>query len=129
MTVADYILKFLISKNVNNVFLMTGGAISFVVDSFSRNRTIKYTCVAHEQSAAMMADAYSRAGRGFGATMVTSGPGAQNLITGIACSWFDSIPNIHISGQVNTNEIAGAVKSTKKVRQVGFVRSRRKLRC
>ena len=83
MTVADYILKFFISKNVNNVFLMTGGAISFIVDSFSRNRTIKYTCVAHEQSAAMMADAYSRAGRGFGATMVTSGPGAQNHFIGV----------------------------------------------
>jgi len=120
MTVADYILKFFISKNVNNVFLMTGGAISFVVDSFSRNRTIKYTCVAHEQSAAMMADAYSRAGRGFGATMVTSGPGAQNLITGIACSWFDSIPVMHISGQVNTFELSSNHKTTKKVRQIGF---------
>jgi acetolactate synthase-1/2/3 large subunit len=120
MTVADYILKFLISKNINNVFLMTGGAISFVVDSFSRNKTIKYTCVAHEQSAAMMADAYSRAGRGFGATMVTSGPGAQNLITGIACSWFDSIPVMHISGQVNTFELSSNHKTTKKVRQIGF---------
>jgi acetolactate synthase-1/2/3 large subunit len=120
MTVADYILKFLISKNVNNVFLMNGGAISFVVDSFSRKRTIKYTCVAHEQSAAMMADAYSRAGRGFGATMVTSGPGAQNLITGIACSWFDSIPVMHISGQVNTFELSSNHKTTKKVRQIGF---------
>jgi acetolactate synthase-1/2/3 large subunit len=120
MTVADYILKFLISKNVNNVFLMTGGAISFVVDSFSRKRTIKYTCVAHEQSAAMMADAYSRAGRGFGATMSTSGPGAQNLITGIACSWFDSIPVMHICGQVNTFELSSNHKTTKKVRQIGF---------
>jgi acetolactate synthase I/II/III large subunit len=120
MTVADYILKFLISKNVNNVFLMTGGAISFVVDAFSRKRTIKYTCVAHEQSAAMMADAYSRAGRGFGATMSTSGPGAQNLITGIACSWFDSIPVMHICGQVNTFELSSNHKTTKKVRQIGF---------
>ena len=58
MTVADFILKFLISKHVNNVFLITGGAISFVVDAFSRNKKIKYTCVAHEQAAAMMADAY-----------------------------------------------------------------------
>ena len=114
MTVADYILKFLISKNVNNVFLMNGGAISFVVDSFSRKKNIKYTCVAHEQSAAMMADAYSRAGRGFGATMVTSGPGAQNLITGIACSWFDSIPVMHISGQVNTFELSSNQKLLKK---------------
>ena len=120
MTVAEYILKFLISKNVNNVFLITGGAISFVVDAFSRNKKIKYTCVAHEQAAAMMADAYSRVGKGFGATMVTSGPGAQNLITGIACSWFDSVPVIHISGQVNSFELSSANKTTKKVRQVGF---------
>ena len=120
MTVAEYILKFLISKNVNNVFLITGGAISFVVDAFSRNKKIKYTCVAHEQAAAMMADAYSRVSKGFGATMVTSGPGAQNLITGIACSWFDSVPVIHISGQVNSFELSSTNKTTKKVRQVGF---------
>ena len=120
MTVADYILKFLISKNVNNVFLITGGAISFVVDAFSRNKKIKYTCVAHEQAAAMMADAYSRVEKGFAATMVTSGPGAQNLITGIACSWFDSVPVIHISGQVNSFELSSTNKTTKNVRQVGF---------
>lgn len=120
MKLADYILKFLISKNVNNVFLITGGAISFVVDAFSRNKKIKYTCVAHEQAAAMMADAYSRVGKGFGATMVTSGPGAQNLVTGIACSWFDSVPTIHISGQVNTYELSTNNKTTKKVRQIGF---------
>jgi len=120
MTTADYILKFLISKNIKNVFLMTGGAVSFIVDAFSKNKNIKYTCVAHEQSAAMMADAYSRCDKGFGATMVTSGPGAQNLITGIACSWFDSVPVIHISGQVNKNELSSSNKTTRKVRQIGF---------
>ena len=120
MNVADYILKFLISKNVNNVFLITGGAIAFVIDAFTRNKKIKYTCVAHEQAAAMMADSYSRVGKGFGATMVTSGPGAQNLVTGIACSWFDSVPTIHISGQVNSYELSSNNKTTKKVRQVGF---------
>lgn len=120
MTVADYILKFLISKNIKDVFLMNGGAIAFSIDAFSRNKKIKYTCVAHEQAAAMMADAYSRVGKGFGATMVTSGPGAQNLITGIACSWFDSIPVIHITGQVNKFELSSNNKTTKKVRQIGF---------
>jgi acetolactate synthase-1/2/3 large subunit len=120
MTVSEYILKFLISKNVKDVFLMTGGAISFAVDAFTKNKNIKYTCVAHEQSAAMMADAYSRCDKGFGATMVTSGPGAQNLITGIACSWFDSVPVIHISGQVNKFELSSSNKTTKKVRQIGF---------
>ena len=120
MTVAEYILEFLISKNVKNVFLMTGGAISFTIDAFSKNKKIKYTCIAHEQSAAMMADAYSRCGKGFGATMVTSGPGAQNLITGIACSWFDSVPVIHISGQVNKFELSSSNQTTKHVRQIGF---------
>ncbi len=120
MLVSDYILKFLSSKGVNKVFLITGGAIAFVVDAFSRNKKIKYISVAHEQAAAMMADSYARLGPNFAATMVTSGPGATNLLTGIACSWFDSIPNIHICGQVNTYETSEFKKSTKNVRQVGF---------
>lgn len=120
INLSDYVLKFLISKKIKNVFLITGGAISFLVDSFSRTKKIKYTCVAHEQAAAMMADAYSRTGPNLSCTMVTSGPGATNLITGIACSWFDSIPSIHITGQVNSYEKQGAQKGTKKTRQVGF---------
>ena len=96
------------------------GAISFMVDSFSRTKKIKYTCVAHEQAAAMMADSYSRIGPNLSCTMVTSGPGATNLITGIACSWFDSIPSLHITGQVNSYEKQGAQKGTKNTRQVGF---------
>ena len=120
MLVSDYILNFLVKKKVKKVFLITGGAITFVVDAFSRNKKIKYIDCGHEQGAAMMADAYSRLGPNFCATMVTSGPGATNLLTGIACSWFDSVPGIHICGQVNTSELAGAVKSTKNVRQVGF---------
>lgn len=120
MNLSDYVLKFLKDKKIKNVFLITGGAISFMVDSFSRVKNIKYTCVAHEQAAAMMADSYSRMGPNLSCTMVTSGPGATNLITGIACSWFDSIPAIHITGQVNSYEKQGAQKGTKNTRQVGF---------
>ena len=120
MNLSDYTLKFLEKKKVNKVFLITGGAISFMVDAFSRNRKVQYLSVAHEQSAAMMADSYSRLGPNFSCTMVTSGPGATNLITGIACSYFDSIPSLHICGQVNTYEQQDGDKSTKKVRQVGF---------
>ena len=68
----------------------------------------------------MMADAYSRIGPNLSCTMATSGPGATNLLTGIACSWFDSIPSIHITGQVNSYEKQGAQKGTKKTRQIGF---------
>ena len=115
MNLSDYTLKFLEEKKVKEVFLLTGGAISFMVDAFSRNSKIKYISVAHEQAGAMMADAYSRLGPNFSCTMVTSGPGATNLITGIACSYFDSIPSLHICGQVNTYEQQNGHKSTKKV--------------
>ena len=120
MNLSDYILKFLKKKRVNNIFTITGGAICFLMDAFSRNNKITYTSVAHEQAAAMMADSYSRFGPNFSATMVTSGPGATNLLTGIACSWFDSIPSLHICGQVNRYELSSYNKSTRKVRQVGF---------
>lgn len=120
MNLSDYTLKFLEKKKVKKVFLLNGGAISFMIDAFSRNKKIQYIAAAHEQSAAMMADAYSRLGPNFSCTMVTSGPGATNLITGIACSYFDSIPSLHICGQVNTYEQQDGHKSTAKVRQVGF---------
>ncbi len=118
--VGDIILDYLIKKKVKYVFLITGGAIGFLIDSFHRNKKIKYICALHEQSAAMMADSYSRLGPNFAATMSTSGPGATNLITGIYCSWFDSVPNIHITGQVNLNESRSSSKHTKNCRQIGF---------
>lgn len=120
MNLSDYVLHFLEKKKVKKVFLLTGGAICFLVDAFSRNKKINYISVAHEQAAAMMADSYSRLGPNFSCTMATSGPGATNLITGIACSYFDSIPALHITGQVNTYEQQDGHTSTKEVRQVGF---------
>jgi len=120
MNLSDYVLKYLSSKKIKEVFLITGGAICFLIDAFSRNKKIQYVSVAHEQAASMMADSYSRLGPNFSCTMVTSGPGATNLITGIACSYFDSIPSLHICGQVNTYEQQDGHVSTKKVRQVGF---------
>ena len=117
---SDVILDFLVSKGVNTVFLLTGGAIAFTVDAFSKRKDISYVCVQHEQAAAMMADAYARIKNNFAATMTTSGPGATNLITGIACSYFDSIGNIHITGQVNLSEQRGGMPYTRQSRQIGF---------
>ena len=117
---SDIILDFLVSKGVNTVFLLTGGAIAFTVDAFSKRKDISYVCVQHEQAAAMMADAYARIKNNFAATMTTSGPGATNLITGIACSYFDSIGNIHITGQVNLSEQRGGMPDTMQSRQIGF---------
>ncbi len=118
MTGAEYVAEFLKRKGITNVFLMTGGACAFIVDAIGRNSGMKYTCFQHEQAAAMAADSLWRTNRIVGATVVTSGPGATNLITGIACSFFDSIPTIHITGQVNQNEELNYKGA--KVRQAGF---------
>ena len=118
MTGAEYIAEFLRLKGSDKVFLMTGGAAAFIVDAISRNKGLKYVCFHHEQAAAMAADAVWRTSGKIGVTVATSGPGATNLITGIACSYFDSIPSIHITGQVNQNEKANYGGAN--VRQAGF---------
>jgi acetolactate synthase I/II/III large subunit len=113
-----YIAKFLAAINADNVYLVQGGACAFIVDAIGLEDGITYTCFQHEQGAAMAADAVWRINGKLGVTMCTSGPGASNLVTGIACSYYDSIPSLHITGQVNGKEVAqyrGA-----KVRQAGF---------
>jgi len=89
-----------------------------MVDAIGRHNTTKFTCFQHEQSAAMAADAAWRTTGKVGVTMATSGPGATNLITGIACSWFDSVPSFHITGQVNQSESRESLGA--EVRQAGF---------
>ncbi len=118
MTGADYIAEFLRQRGIEQVFLMTGGACAFIIDAIERNPGMKYVCFQHEQAAAMAADASWRIQRKVGVTVATSGPGATNLITGIACSYFDSIPSLHITGQVNQNE--KATYRGANVRQAGF---------
>jgi acetolactate synthase I/II/III large subunit len=115
---ADYIAETLARHGVKDVFLITGGACAFMVDAISRHAAMRYFCFQHEQAAAMAADAVWRVDGSMGATMATSGPGATNLLTGIACSYFDSIPSIHITGQVNLGETKAYGGA--KVRQAGF---------
>ncbi|WP_044562273.1 thiamine pyrophosphate-binding protein [Azospirillum sp. B4] len=118
MTGAEYIAAFLASKGIKHVFLMTGGAATFMIDAIGNRDDLEYICVQHEQAAAMAADAVWRTNGTVGVAMATSGPGATNLLTGIACSYFDSIPALHITGQVNMREskILGGASP----RQIGF---------
>ena len=119
MKLSEYVLSFFKSKGIDKVFLVNGGSIAFLIDAFRKIKNINYVCAVHEQGAAMMADGYARTKKKPGVTMVTSGPGAQNLITGIASSWFDSIPTIHICGQINSNDFLIS-KQKHPVRQRGF---------
>ena len=118
MNGAEYIAEFLRQRNVEKVFLITGGACAFIVDAIGQNPGIDYVCMQHEQAAAMAADSLWRIDKTMGVTVSTSGPGATNLLTGIACSYFDSIPSLHITGQVNKSESADFIGA--KVRQAGF---------
>jgi len=117
-TGADLIADFIAERCCGTAFLVTGGACAFIVDAIGRNPKTEFICFQHEQAAAMAADAIWRTTGKLGVTVATSGPGATNLITGIACSWFDSIPSIHFTGQVNQSESREALGAN--VRQAGF---------
>lgn len=115
---AEYIAEFFRQRGSDKFFLVTGGACAFIVDAIGRNPNTSYVCFQHEQAAAMAADSLWRIDGTVGVTVATSGPGATNLITGIACSYFDSIPSIHITGQVNQAESSNFIGAN--VRQAGF---------
>lgn len=118
MNGADLIARFLAHKGLSQAYVLTGGACAFIIDAIARRPELEIVCFQHEQAAAMAADAVWRVARRPGVTVATSGPGATNLLTGIACSYFDSIPALHITGQVNQRESAAAAGA--RVRQLGF---------
>jgi len=113
---SEIIVKFFESKGIETAFVLTGGCIVHFIDSIAHSPTIKYIPMLHEQSAAMAADAYARLTNRAGLVATTSGPGATNLLTGICCSYYDSIPVIAITGQVSK----GFLKADMPTRQMGF---------
>jgi len=116
MKLSDYVVNFLVAEGVTHVFEVAGGAISHLLDSCYDRKDIKVISTHHEQAAAFAAEGYARASCGIGVAMATSGPGATNLITGIGSCFFDSVPALFITGQVNIYEF----KNKKAVRQAGF---------
>ena len=114
--VSDYIAQFLRVQSAEYVFEVAGGMITHLLDAIYRLGNINIISVHHEQAAAFAADAYGRVTGKPGIAFATSGPGATNLITGIASCYFDSSPAIFITGQVNIHE----QKGMRKIRQLGF---------
>ena len=115
ISVASYLVSLIEDLNINFVPVLQGGAIMKMIDEVGESKKLNYIVPNHEQALAMMVDGYARI-KGFGVGMVTSGPGAVNLATGIACSYYDSIPCLYITGQVGMFH----VKGERKVRQRGF---------
>jgi acetolactate synthase-1/2/3 large subunit len=116
MKLSDYVIRFLVERGVTHVFGMSGGAAVHLFDSAARHPQMSYVCSQHEQSAAMSADGYARTSGNMGVAITTSGPGATNLLTGVCCSHFDSVPTLMITGQVATHRLKGE----RSIRQLGF---------
>src|SRR6201988_3920739 len=101
LTGAEIVWATLVGEGVTDVFGYPGGAILPVYDAL-RKFPIHHVLVRHEQGAAHMADGYARASGKVGVAIATSGPGATNLVTGIATAMLDSIPLVCITGNVSS---------------------------
>jgi acetolactate synthase I/II/III large subunit len=116
MKLSDYVAAFLAKQEIRYVFIVSGGASIHLLHSLAARNDIQPICPHHEQGGAMAADGYARVTGKIGCAIATSGPGATNLITGIAGAWFDSVPIIFVTGQVATYRMKGDTG----VRQMGF---------
>jgi len=114
--ISDYVIEFLLEKEINKVFGYIGGAIAHLYHSIDKYDNMEMVNCIHEQGAGFASEGYSRVTGKSGVAMATSGPGATNLITPIGSCYFDSVPTLFITGQVNTYEY----KYDKPVRQIGF---------
>lgn len=99
LTGAEIMVKCLEEEGIDTIFGYPGGAILPFYDAL-RNSDIKHILTAHEQGAAHAADGYARASGRVGVCVATSGPGATNLVTGLATAFLDSIPVVALTGQV-----------------------------
>lgn len=117
MKVSDYIVEFLIKEGVKDVFGYPGGMIVHLLDSFDKYKMqIAVHTNYHEQASSFAANGYAQVSGKVGVAFSTSGPGATNMITGICNAYFDSIPTLFLTGQVNVYEAKGNLP----IRQRGF---------
>lgn len=105
MTGAELLVELLLKKGVKTIFGYPGGAVLPVYDALYDCKGLDHILVRHEQAAVHAADGYARATGDVGISLVTSGPGATNAITGIATAYMDSVPLIVLTGQVPTDMI------------------------
>lgn len=100
---ADILINCLVEQGVDTIFGYPGGSVLDIYDALFRNGKIHHVLTAHEQGAAHAADGYARSTGKVGVCFATSGPGATNLVTGIATAYMDSIPLVAITGNVGLN--------------------------
>ena len=111
LTGAEIIWECLQKEGVDVVFGYPGGAILPTYDAMTKYPKIHHVLVRHEQGATHMADGYARASGKVGVAIATSGPGATNMVTGIATAMMDSSPIVCITGQVGAKAVASGLKN------------------
>jgi acetolactate synthase-1/2/3 large subunit len=103
--VADYILGRLADLGVEDIFFLPGGGAMYLNDALACEARITAVPCHHEQACGIAAEAYGRThGCGFGVAMVTTGPGATNILTPVAGAWIESLPLFILSGQVKRSD-------------------------
>jgi acetolactate synthase-1/2/3 large subunit len=112
---SDYVMDRIAAEGVEHVFMLPGGGCMHLVDALGRHPDLAFICNLHEQGTAVAVDAYAQL-RGFGAGLVTTGPGGTNALTGVAAAYFDSTPCLFVSGQVKRPDL----RRHSGVRQFGF---------
>jgi acetolactate synthase-1/2/3 large subunit len=116
MKAADYIAAAVAAQGVTLAFEVVGGTIASAIDAFHTAGDVRLISMRHEQAAAFAAEGAARMTGVPGFAMATSGPGATNLLTGVASCYFDSTPAVFLCGQVTTADLRG----DRPVRQRGF---------
>lgn len=116
MRVVDYIAQKLAQEGIDTVFLVQGAANNDLIYAIADRDDISYICPMHEQAAGFMAEGYAKVRGVPGVAIATSGPGGQNLLTPICNFYYDSIPGLFITGQVNSQ----FMRIDDEIRQVGF---------
>ncbi|MEG2541022.1 MAG: thiamine pyrophosphate-binding protein, partial [Clostridia bacterium] len=104
LTGAEILINALIEQGVDSIFGYPGASVLSVYDALSKS-SIRHILTAHEQGACFAADGYARASGKCGVVLTTSGPGATNLVTGIADAFMDSVPLVAITGNVTLQNL------------------------
>jgi len=116
MKTTDYIAKRIRAEGVKTVFGFQGSNITHLIDSIEKTGGLRYIQNHHEQASAFAANAYALISGGIGCAVSSGGPGAINMIGGVANAWFDSVPVLFLTGQLNSR----ALRSDMNLRQHGF---------
>ena len=114
--VADYIINTLAERGIDKIFVVYGAANGDLIDGFTRTAATEYVAVMHEQAGGFAAEGYAKVKGIPGVAIATSGPGGMNLLTSMGNCFYDSIPCVFLTGQINSRFL----RPDPSIRQVGF---------